>query len=149
MGDVIPINYLSSRWPNDRPGLRKDDEAWRAIDLRGRRPDGHHGAFYAPNGKVSLAVGQVWVEYNSQRLYVIKQLDYTQSALYSYDVVFQEYGRGGQPEIYPDVVFRSQMQIWDEFDAERSASEVSWVRVVNESSEIGYSVYDEDGYRID
>ena len=149
MGEVIPLDYFSRRWPDDRPGLREPYGPWRAIDLRGRRPDGHPGAPYGPNGRVILVVGQVWVECDSQRLYVIKQLDFTNSSLYSYDVAFEEYGRGGQIEIYPDEVFRSQMQVWDEFDSLRSASKVPRVRVVNESSEIGCSIYDGDGYRID
>jgi hypothetical protein len=149
MGDVIPFDYFSTQWPEDRAGLRKPDEAWRAIDLRGRRPAGHPGTADTSQGKVRLATSQVWVEYHTQRLFVITQLYFTQGPLYSYDVVFEEYGRGGPSEIYPDTVFRSQMQIWDEFDAERTATMVPWLRVVNESHEFSYSIYDEDGYRID
>lgn len=161
MGEVIPFPD-QSRWPSDRPGLRKPNGPWRTIDLKGRRPSGHPAPEYGPRGRVKLAIGQVWVECHSQELYVVKDLVDARCSLYSYDVVLIAYKRERIQRVLAEATIRCTMQVWDRFESERRKRvselcelaeydpESPWRGTKTAGSRaLAFFGMDEDGYRID
>lgn len=162
MGEVIAFPDFS-RWPSDRPGLRKRNAPWRAIDLKGRRPSGHPPALaYGPHGRVKLALDQTWVECHTQQLYVIKDLIYTRTTLYSYDVTLVAYKQERVQRVLAEATLRCTMKVWDQFESQRRKG-VSELRELAETDSgspwkgtptagsfaLSFFGLDEDGYRID
>lgn len=161
MGDVIPF-IDPKEWPCNRPGLRKSDGPWRTIDLKGRRPVGHRPPTYGPRGGVLLAIDQVWVEYHSQELYVIKDLVYTRGTYYSYDVVLAAYKQERVQRVLAEGTLRYTMQIWDQFEADRKERVEELCELAENDPEspwrgtgtagasaLSFFGLDGDGYRID
>ncbi|MDB5264554.1 MAG: hypothetical protein JWN64_125 [Parcubacteria group bacterium] len=119
MGDILEFPEVPDRWPSSRPGLRKPNGPWRAIDLKGKPPEGHQSPSYGPRGKVLIATEQVWIEGHTQRVYVVVELINIRDTFYPHDVIFASYKDMSKRRRLAETTFRLSMKIWDVFEVER------------------------------
>jgi hypothetical protein len=162
MGKVLQFPPIPDRFPSNRPGLRKSNGPWRAVDLKGRPPKGHQSPKYTPLGKVEIALKQVWVEGHTQDLYVVVKLIRMRKSFYPHDIVFVPYGRRRYERRLAEATFRLTMTVWDKFEAERKKLNEKVCRLAEtdpgspwqgdpDAGEYALNFFglDSDGYRID
>ncbi len=82
-------------------------------DLQGKRPQGHPELRRSPRGKISLDLGQVWVELHTQDLYVIRGLSLRSDGK-KHNVSLSRYGRNEPERSLSETSLRQTMRVWED-----------------------------------
>lgn len=102
---------------------------WRLDDLAGYRPHRHPEEInYGVRGKVLLALGQVWVEYHNDKLWVVNTLTLRPDG--KYNVLLTVYKNSEMVRLVSESTLRSKMEIWEEAVAARKELAKSLQKIV-------------------
>ncbi len=96
-------------------GTNRRWEAYRFVDLGGKRPIGHPAVERGPRGGIRLAERQVWISLHDQRLWVIQWLEPQAGGRHRVALMPYRFSGG---ECFPweisSLTLRSSLRIWDD-----------------------------------
>lgn len=118
MGRVVSIAEARRKRAHqngDVPVPPARGEFWRFDNLRGTKPRAHRLAERSPLGKALIAVGQVWVENGSKRLWVIREIVEPKRSRSSRKIILTPYYRKRPPRILAEKTLRYMMFVWEDY----------------------------------
>lgn len=119
---------------------------FRLANLKGKRPRGHPEIKRNSHGKVLLAASQVWVEKDTDDLWVIKEL--CECANGRQEVYLRPYGSWMTARVVLDTTLRSNMSVWEDAVRRNQRRARTLVTTFTTEEITGFGIDPETGNRV-